>query len=179
MESPDSLIGKMETCPVCNRRMKVKDPAVIAEEKQRKQLAVANNILSQREANDRRVISFHTKVVGVTHRNDNGRSRQKIIAKCRIAEQLVFDHDEYNPHDPNAVKVCRQNGAQIGFLNNELAQEVVNRSKNGYRYAVWIKNLTGGTSDAPTLGVNLLIVVASPGVSDRESQKYMDQLEWA
>ena len=42
MESPDSLIGKMETCPACRRRMKVKDPAVVAAKGRRTQRAAAS-----------------------------------------------------------------------------------------------------------------------------------------
>lgn len=245
MESPDSMIGKMEVCPVCNRRMKVKNPVVIAEEERRKQQATEKDIanlrqlgfdvpddltkeesqrlhaiwelrrqgvkvdegtpaeevdhlsrivklrkqgvniafsadtreLAQVESRGKGLRSFHTKVAGVSHRNDDGTSRQEIIADCVPLERLLLDHNEQNPHDPNAVRVCRQNGEQIGFLNAGLAEEAVRRSGQGYRYAAFVKNITGGGGDAPTLGVNLLIVVADPGVSDAEAQSYANMLD--
>jgi len=63
----------------------------------------------------RPVRHFHTKVVGVSHENDDGSSRQAIIRKCKPLEKLDLDHDEGNPHDPNAVRVCRENGGQLGM----------------------------------------------------------------
>jgi len=35
---------------------------------------------------------------------------------------LIPDPD--NPHDENAIQVCRAYGEQLGFLNSELAPEV-------------------------------------------------------
>ncbi len=67
---------------------------------------------------DSKVRHFHTKIVGVTHKNADGSNRQKIIRKCGVFETLVFDHEEDNPHDANAVRVCRQNGQQLGYLNS-------------------------------------------------------------
>ena len=116
-------------------------------------------------------------MAGVSHRSNDGTSRQKIIAACEPLERLLLHHDEHNPHDPNAVRVCRQDGEQIGFLKAELAEEVVYRSARGYRYGAFVKNITGGTEDAPTLGVNLLILVAEPGVSDQEAQNCVDMLD--
>jgi len=245
MESPDSMIGKMETCPGCRRRMKVKDPAVVAEEEQRKRLATEKDIaylrglgfdvadgltkeesarlhtvwelrregmdvndhtpaeevdrlwrimrlrkggvrvalsanaprLEQIESRSKGLRSFYTKVAGVSHRNEDGTSRQEIIRRCQPSETLLLHHDEQNPHDPNAVRVCRHNGDQVGFLNAELAEEVVHGSRRGYRYAAFLKNITGGTGDVTTLGVNLLVVVAAPGVTDQQAQNYVDMLD--
>ncbi len=117
---------------------------------------------------------FFTKVAGVSHANQDGTSRQKIIKKCRTLEKLTLDHEEDNPHDRNAVRVCRENGEQIGYLQQELAEEVVSRSERGYRYAAFVKDVTGGRPSSPTHGINLLIIVALPGISDSEVQRYID-----
>ena len=43
-----------------------------------------------------KVKHFFTKVVGVTHRNSDGSSRQTIIGQCAPGEQLQLHHDEKN-----------------------------------------------------------------------------------
>jgi len=57
---------------------------------------------------------FYSKVVGVTYDNPDGSSRQAIIARCRLGEQLILEAEPDNQHDPNAVKVLRTNGQQLG-----------------------------------------------------------------
>jgi hypothetical protein len=122
-----------------------------------------------------RICHFHTKIVGVSHKNPDGSSRQKLIRSCRLFEDLVLDHEEHNPHDPNAVRVCRENGHQLGYLNANLAEEVVSKSSKGYRFGVLVKDLTGG-GKGESLGVNLLIVQADPGVDDRQVKEYVKTL---
>jgi hypothetical protein len=119
---------------------------------------------------------FHTKIVGVTYKNSDGTDRQKLIAKCHVFETLDLDHEEDNAHDPNAVRVCRQNGQQLGYLGADLAEEVVRKSANGYRFATFIKDITGGKRKGQSFGVNLLIVQADPQTDDRQVKKYVNQL---
>lgn len=123
-----------------------------------------------------RVKHFFTKIAGVTHRNQDGTNRQRIIERCKLLEKLILEHEEDNPVDPNAIKICRENGQQLGYLNADLAPRVVRESNEGYRFAAFISDLTGGRREAPTRGVNLLVVVANPGVTDREAQDYVDSL---
>lgn len=129
------------------------------------------------EAQRRRVQHFFTKVVGVTHSNDDGSNRQTIIATCMPAEKLILEHDESNRFDPNAVRVSRMNGQQIGFLREELAEEVVSKSRGGHRYAAFVTQVTGGKGKY--LGVNLLMVVAEPGVSEVEAQAYVVGIDFS
>ena len=114
---------------------------------------------------------FFTKVVGVTKRNPNGSDRQKLIRKCQQRgkrfEQLELDHEEDNPVDPNAVAVSRANGDQLGYLNADLAAEVVGKSAKGYRYAAYVSDIRGDK----ILGVNVLLVVGTPGTTDAQAQK--------
>ena len=167
LETEDSQSGRRETCPACGKNNPVPLSEADKEARQKEKPKPRSKGLD----------SFYTKVAGVSHRNDDGTYRQRIIRRCRPQERLVLDHDERNPHDPNAVRVCRQSGEQVGFLNAELAEEVVSAAREGYRYAAFVKNITGGTEDRPTLGMNLLMVVADPGMSDREAQNYVDTLD--
>jgi HIRAN domain len=123
----------------------------------------------------RRTSHFFTKVVGVTFDNDDGSSRQSLIPRCDLLERLQLDHDEDSPHDPNAVRVLRQSGEQLGHLRRRLAAEVVAKTAKGYRYGVFVKDITGG-GRGRNYGMNLLILVAAPGVSDAEAQTYGDEL---
>jgi hypothetical protein len=119
---------------------------------------------------------FHTKIAGVTHKNADGSDRQKLIAKCQVFETLELDHEENNAHDPNAVRVCRQNGHQLGYLGADLAEEIVRKSAKGYRFAAVIKGITGGKRKGQSFGVNLLIVQADPNTNDRQVKKYLKKL---
>jgi len=94
-----------------------------------------------------------------------------------VGEQLVLDTEEDNPVDPNAVRVLRGNGEQLGYLPAYLAKEVAEGNQAGRRYAVFICDLTGGTKTKPARGANLFILVSEPNVSDSEAQKYLESLD--
>ena len=116
---------------------------------------------------------FHTKVAGVTHENDDGSDRQRIVKRCRIGEELLLEHDSQNRYDPTATRVCRVNGQQIGFLSSELAAQLVEHSERGRRYSAFISDLTGGTRSKPIRGVNMLIIESGPGVRPHDVRKYL------
>ena len=59
---------------------------------------------------------FRTHVAGVTHRNSDGTRRQAIIRKCSIGEKVDLVDEPDNKYDPNAIKVCRKNGEQLGYI---------------------------------------------------------------
>ena len=59
---------------------------------------------------------FYKHVLAINHINPDGKSRQEIISNCRKDEELVLVPEPDNHHDPGAVKVCRKNGEQIGYL---------------------------------------------------------------
>ena len=123
-----------------------------------------------------RIRHMFTKAVGVSYENDDGTRRQAIIPRCQPYERLALEHDDTNQYDPNAVKVRRQTGEHIGWLNRRLAAEVVSKSRKGYRFAAFVKNITGGTGRKRTYGMNLVTLIAEPGVPDEEAQAYADRL---
>lgn len=57
-----------------------------------------------------------TRVAGVTFAG-----RQAVIAHLRIGEEILLKREPSNPYDPNAIRVERSNGQQIGYLNRHLA----------------------------------------------------------
>ena len=59
---------------------------------------------------------FFAKVHGVSYKNDDGSSRQKIISGRKVGEELDIIPEPTNKHDPGAMKVCRKNGEQLGYL---------------------------------------------------------------
>lgn len=110
---------------------------------------------------------FFTKVVGVTHRNDDGTKRQKIIKRCRRREPVQLIHDVQNQYDPNAIMVCRVAGKQLGFLNAELAETVVQSAAKEQRYSAFVAAVTGG-GWGQSYGMNLLILVADPATRQQD-----------
>jgi len=113
---------------------------------------------------------FYTKVVGVTHENRDGRRRQDIIPCCHEGEQLEMVHEPDNPHDKNAIKVCRLNGDQLGYIRRELAEDIIKRLRNGYSFSVLLKNITVGDE---CLGANLLILQLEPGATVDDAIRYV------
>lgn len=78
--------------------------------------------------NARKLAPEYTKVAGVRYQNDDtGEERQEIISRSFEGEKVMLVPDELNPFDPDAVKVVRLNGEQIGFLNTDLAMEIKSR----------------------------------------------------
>ena len=100
--------------------------------------------------------SFFTKIVGVTHRNKDRTSRQRLIAQCCVGEELILEREPDNPVDTNAIKVLRATGQQLGYIRAEVAANHLARDlDHGERPKCRIVNLTGG--DGLTRGVNIEI----------------------
>ena len=106
---------------------------------------------------------LRTKVVGVTHDNEDGTNRQRHIRKCRKGDSLSLRHNPENPHDSCAVEVHHERGFffatsnQIGFIRRDLAPEIVGYLDAGGRIDCEIMEVTGGTWTKPDRGVNIKI----------------------
>lgn len=122
---------------------------------------------------------FYTKVVGVTFKNADGTSRQKVIRETTPGEELFFgiDHD---PKHPDAVAVVTRGGRQLGHLEAELAGEVSQAMRAGWKYDIRLIERTGGEPGKPTLGANVLVIRRAPGVSDAKRDEYANAhaAEW-
>jgi MFS superfamily sulfate permease-like transporter len=126
-----------------------------------------DNLKRAREGAGRPVVTvrsggneFYTKVSGVTRQNDDGSDRQQILKRCRDGEKLDLVRDPKNPYDENAIRVCRKNGEQLGFISAETAEQLARKIDSGMKIEAEIANITGGTTDRPTLGCNLKIIFA-------------------
>jgi HIRAN domain len=97
---------------------------------------------------------FFSKIAGVTHDNADGTSRQAIISRCNVGERLVLQPEPDNSFDPNAVKVLRTNGEQLGFLGARLAAELQPYLIAGQTIPCCIANFSGGEYET---GVNIYI----------------------
>ena len=106
-------------------------------------------------------MSFFTKIAGVTFRNPDGSSRQRIIKECRVGEALLLIREPDNPIDKFAVKVVRGNGQQLGYLGRNIAREgdrsgIAYRMDRGDKYLCRISDITGGGAGL-SYGVNIEI----------------------
>jgi hypothetical protein len=99
--------------------------------------------------------AFYSKVSGVTYPNDDGSDRQKIIKKnCKPGMPLILQYEPDNKYDKNAIAIFIEVKAkrfQIGYVSSAAARDL-----RIERYTVTIKEITGGTRDQKTLGVNIL-----------------------
>lgn len=123
---------------------------------------------------------FFTKVAGVTHKNADGSSRQRILRKCSVGESLMLVPEPDNPHDTNAIRLCRQNGQQLGYVNRDLAAEIASKRRGLERHAMFVSQITGADS-GKSLGANVLVICKEPDTPDREIRRYVGSVlkaEW-
>lgn len=90
------------------------------------------------------------RVVGVTNKNIDNRNRQDILKECLEGEQLVLIKEIDNKFSRYAIKVCRLNGEQLGYLEDKLSQKIHFRDMS--IATVYINEIIGGTEDKPNLG---------------------------
>lgn len=114
---------------------------------------------------------IHTKVVGVSRTNDDGTSRQDILAGCEEGDQLILERDEYNEHDENAIKVLTYDGEQIGYIKRELAAEIAPLMGAGIEFNCEIEEITGGVEGKETLGCNIVITGRSVAKASETAKK--------
>jgi len=62
---------------------------------------------------------IETRVVGVTFEG-----RQAVLAKLRVGEKIWLRREPGNAYDRNAIRVERDNGEQIGYLDRYLARRL-------------------------------------------------------
>jgi superfamily II DNA or RNA helicase len=98
---------------------------------------------------------IETKVKGVTFDG-----RQAVVAQLTEGETVWLIREPTNPHDPNAIRVERKNGEQIGYIDKHLAANLAPKfDKNGESVAATITEITGGYDRYSNLGVRLEFVV--------------------
>ncbi len=96
--------------------------------------------------------AFVIDVVGESHDNYDGTSRQKIIAGLRAGEAVALVAEPTNRYDDKAVAVVSRRG-QIGYLPAGRCHDVFRRLAAGEEVAATIEHIGGGTRDKPSYGV--------------------------
>ena len=104
---------------------------------------------------------IHTKIAGVTKKNEDGTSRQDLLAGCEVGDEVYLERDEFNEYDPNAIQVFDADYQQLGYLNKELAQDLAPLMDAGLNLRGEIIDITGGEEGKETLGCNILISLKS------------------
>ncbi len=100
-------------------------------------------------------MTIETRIVGVTHPNHDGTSRQEYLRGCSRGEMLRLVPEPDNSFDVNAVKVETESGYQVGYLPRDVAENLM-RNGPPPTYAK-IKYLMGGRPDRPTMGAMITI----------------------
>ena len=100
-----------------------------------------------------RVRMLSTRVYGSSFTNDNGISRQTILARLarlpRFMVGVALVREPENPHDPNAIRiVARVRGADgsftLGYLKKELAAGTAPLMDAGAETVARFDGVTGG-----------------------------------
>jgi hypothetical protein len=99
---------------------------------------------------------FFAQVHGINHKNEDGSSRQEIIKQCHQGEELMLVPEPTNKYDPDAVKICRKNGEQLGYweagrMGRDLAA--------GWTYRVTIDEIYRFKENRRKHGVRLCVEV--------------------
>ena len=112
---------------------------------------------------------FFEKVHGITHKNEDGSSRQDIIRQCWVGEELVLVPEPTNRYDPNAVKICRKNGQQLGYWKGDgrMAYDLA----IGWTYRVTIEEIYPFKENRSKHGVRLRVEVLTMSRKTEERKK--------
>lgn len=105
--------------------------------------------------------NFTCFVRGTNHRNADGTPRKKVIRGCCVGDELRLVPEPGNTFDPNAVKVCRTDGQQVGYLPAETAAWMSRAIADGVKYQVVIRDMR--YSREYGRGVNVHVVAVGHG----------------
>ena len=106
---------------------------------------------------------IRSKVAGVTFEH-----RQPAIkAHGKRGRKLILVHEPDNPASDKAVAVYlerprllgKNQHYHIGYLNSRLADDVQKAWSKDQTVTAKITEITGGTKDKPTQGVNILVTI--------------------
>ncbi len=101
--------------------------------------------------------TIYSKLAGVTRQNSDGSDRQEIIDALAYNGQPLFLLREPNQYSYNNIGVYV--AFQIGYVNPELADELAPLIDEGVPIEAQITDITGGTEDKPTQGVNVAFTI--------------------
>lgn len=91
------------------------------------------------------------EVVGESFDNEDGTSRQAILARCQEGDYIELRRQPKNKYDKNAIGVFTELG-QIGHVSRELAKGLAPIMNRGVTFEGRIKRILGGTKNKPSYG---------------------------
>lgn len=113
-----------------------------------------------------------TKVVGVSYEG-----RQEVVARLQVGDRVWLEREADNPFDANAIKVCRSNGEQFGYLNRYLAANLVPWfDAYGKPLHGKVHLLTGSANDGYTLGV--VVTFKLPKMHEKHNTRQFELDDW-
>jgi hypothetical protein len=112
---------------------------------------------------------FFQQVHGINYKNDDGSSRQAIIGHCCEGEELLLVPEPTNHFDPDAVKVCRKNGEQLGYWPAD--GRMANDLAIGWTYRLTIDEIYPFKENRKKHGVRLRVEVLTMSRKTEERKK--------
>ena len=113
--------------------------------------------------------------------NNDGTSRQEIIAESYPGDIVSLIREPENPYDENAIRIDYK-GAAIGYVNKKDAVQLALAIDASRQYYAIIHKLKGGVPDYPNYGVEISISwddrPEHPYVElDEAQEKFREKLE--
>ncbi len=102
--------------------------------------SAASSAIEQPQVPDERRV-FYLHVHGIYFRNKDGSSRRHVIRQCKAGDPLLLVPEPDNPHDPNAIKVCRKNGDTLGYISRVKATRLIMDISTGWTFRVTVDEI--------------------------------------
>jgi len=131
-----------------------------------KRLRVQRTVVASKSFN----CVFCKHVVGINLKNPDCKSRQDIINCCHKNEEMVLIPEPGNYHEPGAVKVCRRNGEQIGYLSTD-PDRMAHDLESGWTFRTTVDDIYPFEEDSRKHGVRLRLEVLTRGDRLKTSRK--------
>lgn len=138
-----------------NSKSKKTTPAIKVSPLKRKYEKYYNSMIPRVNQIGDRIIK--TKIAGVSFKNDDGSSRQNIISRLDDYSDIKLIPELYEGKTPSVI-VVTEDFKQIGFLNQELADDVYIDMVNNRLYVDgFVTSITGLPGE--TKGVNIELCI--------------------
>ena len=113
-----------------------------------------------------RIDEIIATVVGVSHDNQDGSSRQEVIEYCDDGDKVYFRREPDHPYDLNAIAVWCCN-KQAGYLDSVLAIDLAEYMDSGRKLSGEVYRIKGGSEKYPTFGMDIIIYMQTDLADDR------------
>lgn len=107
--------------------------------------------------------TYTVGIVGESHKNPDGSSRQAEIRRCREGERVQLLAEPHNAYDPLAVAVISQRGTCIGYISRDHNEWITQKLADGGIASACIDMIVGGEPGKPSRGVLLELKMMEEG----------------